>query len=427
MRVLLILLAAIVTLVSAPVRAEPDRLASRAADAVAAMEGKAAPQEVFSSEFLKAVPQAQLMRLASDLQAANGKLTGFDALVSIAPTVARFRLRFERATAVASMQIESAAPHRIVGFRIASVTPIGDTPAKIVSDFAALKHGGGFAVTRLTGDGTMPALAHRADEQFAIGSAFKLWVLEALAEDIETGRLRWDQAVPLGPPSLPSGQTQDWPKSSPVTVHSLAVLMIAISDNTATDTLIGLIGRERIEARLAATGHSQPGSMRPFLTTAEAFGLKADAGQIAGAYARASDADKRKLLSTLPKGWPPGPERNAVTAAMASEKPMAIDAVEWFASPNDVVRVLDALRRRADPRVREILAVAPHLPEHVKSRFAYAGYKGGSEPGVLNLSWLIETETGAWYAVTASWNNTAAPLNNADLEALALRLIALVR
>ncbi|TGD67441.1 hypothetical protein EYC08_01910 [Tabrizicola sp. WMC-M-20] len=50
--------------------------------------------------------------------------------------------------------------------------------------------------------------------------------------------------------SLPSGLMQDWPVGSSVTLHTAALLMIAESDNTATDLLIDLLGRDRIAARL---------------------------------------------------------------------------------------------------------------------------------------------------------------------------------
>ena len=43
--------------------------------------------------------------------------------------------------------------------------------------------------------------------------------------------------------------------------------MIAISDNTATDHLIDLVGRDRVEAALTVFGHSDPAMTVPFLTT----------------------------------------------------------------------------------------------------------------------------------------------------------------
>ena len=51
---------------------------------------------------------------------------------------------------------------------------------------------------------------------------------------------------------------QDWPKGAPVTLHTLATLMISISDNTATDQLIAIVGRDAIAEELRASGHAEP-------------------------------------------------------------------------------------------------------------------------------------------------------------------------
>ena len=431
-RVLAVFLLIAASIATAPTRVwaasgEADMLTARIADAVAAMQGSKPAREVFSEAFLAAVPEAQFARLAAELQVANGKLAGFEGVRPIAPTQARFVIRFERAIAEAGIQIDSSEPYKVAGFRIELVTPLNDGPQKLVADFAALPGRSGFALARLGESGPAPVLTYRPAGQFAIGSAFKLWVLDALAGEIEAGNLRWDQVVPLGPPSLPSGQTQNWPPSAPLTVHTLAALMISISDNTATDTLIRLIGRDRIEAAVAASGHSEPARLRPFPTTAEAFALKAGPASEASRYAAADEAGKRRMLAGLPVGWPPGAERDAMLAALATNQPLAIAEVEWFASPDDVVRVLDRLRRRKDPRVAEILAVAPHLPESLKGHFAYAGYKGGSEPGVIALNWLLRSKSGEWFAVSASWNNAGAAIDNARFEGLAQRLIGLIR
>ncbi len=200
-------------LCAAPIPGGPDILAARAADALAAMAGRKPAAEVFTADFLKAIPARQLARLSADLRRANGKAAGFDGLTVIAPTVARFRIRFERATAQASIQLEPWAPHRIAAFSISAVTPLGDSAEKILADFAALPARSGFAVVKLGDGGISPVLTLRPAGHLAIGSAFKLWVLDALAGEIEAGRLRWEQVVPLGPPSLPSGVTQNWPRT----------------------------------------------------------------------------------------------------------------------------------------------------------------------------------------------------------------------
>ena len=98
-----------------------------------------------------------------------------------------------------------------------------------------------------------------------MGSAFKLAVLSTLQDQIQAGTHAWNDVVTLKPEwkSLPSGILQGWPDDAPLTLQTLATLMISQSDNTATDALIAVVGREAVEAK---TEHN-----RPFLTTREAF------------------------------------------------------------------------------------------------------------------------------------------------------------
>ena len=395
--------------------------ASRAAEIVAVMQGQSPAAETFDARFLAEVPPGKLAVLAGQLQASYGKILGAEQLRQEGAAVS-FRLRFERATATARMALSAEPPHKVNGFWITSVVPVGDDAGKIAGDFAVLPGRAGFVVTKL-GDASAPIAATKADEQFAVGSTFKLWVLDALAEEIAAGRLRWDQVVRLEARSPPGGITQDWPPQAAVTVETLATLMISRSDNTATDTLIRLIGRERIGERLRATGHSDASRMLPLLTTVEGFALKLSPPSLRDAYARADDAEQARILAALDAYK----VLSAADNAAQGGKPAAIESVEWFASPADIARVLDSLRRRPDPRVLQILAVAPSLPAEVRQRFDYAGYKGGSETGVLNLTWLLRDKAGVWTAVTASWNDAEKPVDEARLVALSHRLIALIQ
>jgi beta-lactamase class A len=413
----LLLLAPAATLAD-PVAAD---LARSATEAVAVLKGERAAADVFDEHFLAEVPPAQLAALAAQLQAQNGAIASAEDVRPDGATSATFRIRFARALATAHLVIEAAAPFKVAGLRITSVDPIGDDARKIAADFAALPGRSGFGVFRLGSDAPSAVAGAHDAEQFAIGSAFKLWVLDALAEDIAAGHHRWDQVVRLGPRSLPSGLTQDWPKRAPVTIETLATLMMSISDNTATDTLIRLIGRDRIAQRVRASGHSDLSRMLPFLTTAEAFALKLSPAAARDAYARADDARQRKILAQIDV-------RRLLDAADLTRldaAPTAIDTIEWFASPRDLARVLDSLRRRKDPRVLQILGVADHLPDELAERFDYAGYKGGSEVGVIDLTWLLRRKTGEWIVVTASWNDPQAPVDGKRFELLAQRLLRL--
>jgi beta-lactamase class A len=80
---------------------------------------------------------------------------------------------------------------------------------------------------------------------------FKLFVLGALAHQIATGRVSWNQPLTVTAPlkSLPSGQLQDEPDGTQISVRDTAARMISVSDNTAANMLINLVGRSAVQAQ----------------------------------------------------------------------------------------------------------------------------------------------------------------------------------
>lgn len=424
LHVLIALLASPAALHAQAPQADAGTVLARSAEVVQVLQGTRDPAAVFTPFFLASVPPEKLREIAGKLTAQHGKLTGFDEFAPGEKGSGRFLLRFERANATGLIQLDPNAPFKVAGFRIASAVPTDDSPQKILQDFDALPGRAGFALVRLDADGPAPVLSARPAQQFAIGSAFKLWVLDALAEDVASGKRQWSDVVQLGTRSLPGGDMRDWPQGAAVTLETLATLMIAHSDNTATDTLIRALGREAIDARIAATGHSAPERMAPVLTTLEAFALKAGAADAIAEYAAAADADQAVILAKLDERLDPAEIDGRV---FAQGKPVAINEIEWFASTNDIAAVLDSLRRRADGRALEILAVAPGMGPASRERFAYAGYKGGSETGVLNLSYLVRSKAGEWFVIAASWNDLAQPVDRQRLTQLAERLLAQVQ
>ena len=85
------------------------------------------------------------------------------------------------------------------------------------------------------------------------------------------------------------------------------------------------------------------------------------------------------------------------------------------------------LASSSDDQTRAILAVNPALPESARSDWAYVGFKGGSEPGVLNLSWLLTDKAGQDHVLTMSWNNPEMPVDDTRFELIAQRILALKR
>lgn len=411
---------------SAPPAATPaatplEQTAPRLLDLLA---GRAEPDAaLFTDEFLAAIPPAQIKAIAGQLTAQNGPAEAIGSIKPMGSTLGRVTIDYQKSRVTMDLRVTDEPNPRISELLITDIQPRNDSLAAIEADFRALPGSAGFGIYRLGSGKPQLVAGYNPQRQFAIGSAFKLWVLDALAADVIAKRRKWSDVVSLGRPSLPSGDMRKWPPGSPVTLHTLAVAMISDSDNTATDTLIGVVGRERIGQHLLATGHSAPALTLPFLTTLEAFALKAGPRDERDAYGAADDATQARMLTALA----PRLDAGKIDPAFLSGKPNAIATIEWFASAEDLAELLDSLRRRPDPAVMAILGVNPGLGPDSAARYARVGFKGGSEPGVLNLTWLVQSKDGSWYAVTASWND---PDREVDLQrflGLGQRLLAQVK
>jgi beta-lactamase class A len=196
--------------------------------------------------------------------------------------------------------------------------------------------------------------------------------------------------------------------------------MISISDNTATDQLIDVLGRERVLKLMRDTGHSAPHHNDPLLTTLDLFELKASGPALIEAW-RSSDRDARAAILEQLTEHEISAER--VEAAFSSG-PNAID-IEWFATPRDLVGLFKHMRRKSSRAVLPIMAINPNMSPATKANWNYAGYKGGSEPGVLNLTWLLEDKSGEWHILTLGWSNPDAAVDEEALGLIAQRILAM--
>jgi hypothetical protein len=272
----------------------------------------------------------------------------------------------------------------------------------------------GFLAAEIDGGKCAALSAIEPKKPLALGSAFKLYVLYALGKSIEAGKHGWDEPVAIeeSKKSLPSGDMRDEPAGKSLPLRTFAEKMIAVSDNTATDHLIALVGRVAVEDAVKATGHANPARMVPFLSTRDLFAMKllAAPDELA-AYAAADTAKKRKLLESYE-------QRDlgaALQAAGGWSRPRMIDSIEWLASPDDLCKLMVALKAQADaPKtapVGAILSVNPGIPDE-KGTYRYVGFKGGSEPGVMNLTWLLQRKSDdKWLFLTAGFNSPAGAID----------------
>jgi beta-lactamase class A len=232
------------------------------------------------------------------------------------------------------------------------------------------------------------------DQPLAVGSAFKLVVLQALQQQIAAGDRHWSDVVTLKPEwkSLPSGILQDWPNGSPLTIETLATLMISLSDNTATDALIDLVGAEVLE-------QISPRN-RPFLTTRALFALKnPENAALLAAYRQGDAAQKRAVLAQAETAPLP-------SAELFQGNPIALD-VEWLISTQELCQMMSAVS------ALPLTQVNPGVAK--PAEWASISYKGGSEPGVLNLTTWLQPKEGQPYCVSATWNNPEARLDESAL------------
>lgn len=89
--------------------------------------------------------------------------------------------------------------------------------------------------------------SHRADERFVTASVIKVPILIALAAAVDAGERGWEDLVPVNRADAAAGSGVIQYLSRPeYTLRDVAVLMIIVSDNRATNLVIDLLGLDRI-------------------------------------------------------------------------------------------------------------------------------------------------------------------------------------
>lgn len=313
----------------------------------ALLAGERADYEV-TEEFARAVPEEQLAGLLETLRAQIGPIEE----ITLEDGAGTLR----SASYQVPVRIVLDAEGRLAGLRFGTPEPLVADLRAAVDGLQAL----GTEVSWLVTRGDEVLAAGDAAHPLAVASAFKLGILSVLVRDVRSGKTDWDRVLRIGEGhrSLPSGRLQDFPEEAPVTLHTAALLMIAESDNTATDLLLDLLGRDTVAEELGIA----PENM---LSTREFFALKADP---AAAQAwRDAAPELRPAIAAEAAVQPPDP---------AAASGQSVPGMEWYVSLE---------------RLCELILPMSGLPIlELNPGPAYglgpAAYKGGSEPGVLNFT-----------------------------------------
>lgn len=273
---------------------------------------------------------------------------------------------------------------------------------QIDADLAGLAPQTGLLVARVNAGGTCrPIHAVDASKTRPTASQFKLLVLGALAEQIAAGKVSWGQELVV--PEVRSlgnegakNALQATAAHARFTVEEVAGNMISISDNTAADMLIDLVGRHAVERQFAKwTGEAARNT--PMLTTREMLLLHYAKG-LGERYLATPAAQRERFLTEQVDPLP-----NADIATGYTTEPRFIDEIEWFASPDDLCRTFAGLRqlqkRPGLAPLDGVLAEEDFGVDLDATEWPTVWYKGGSEAGVLTTGWLATNASGDTYVV----------------------------
>lgn len=386
----------------------------------------------FSAAFLQQVPAAQMVASMKGLRMQVGSL----ALESIdeaspAELVATiYSAKLDQPLAL-SIATEAEAPHKITGFLFRPLprrAKEGETWDAIDESLEAIASDVAIGAYRVRESGSLQPI-HMLNERtpLATGSAFKLWVLAALADEVKAGRLKFDDTLAVREDwkSLPGGTMQNEPAGTEHSLAHYANQMISISDNTATDHLIHVVGRENVEEAMARWC-GEPERNIPFLTTRDLFALKLSTDMSLAERYVAGDADERRAIL---EHETPEVQPNLALASLWLA-PRMIDTLEWFASAEELCATIADLAAlgSSDESMEPVLGAMSINPGVPLDREVWPGfaYKGGSEPGVMNMTYWLLREDGERFALSVFANDTVRNFDQAAMVEVVERAIGML-
>jgi beta-lactamase class A len=352
----------------------------------------------FDAGFLAQAPPAELNSVLASLSA-DGSPTLVGLLV-VTPTSLEAVVAFGSISFDASLTVDGSG--LIDGLLFKPYVPaVPRSWSAVDSHLAAIAPGVSLLAARVGAGGTCTAIhSVRAATPRPLGSMFKLFVLGALATAVHEHRISWSQmvtvtaAVKVGG----SGTLASEPDGTQLTVEQAAIKMISVSDNTAADILLELVGRTAVEAQVRRWA-AHPNLDIPFLTVQDLFALHdADFPSLADHYLSLKPAQRAAYLASTINAVPAAAEVPAAT-------PRDIDTIEWFASADDLCRAFAGLAAlRAEPGLSPIATILSTNNGGIELRataWPTVWFKGGSEPGVLTLGYLVRDSRGRTFVVVA--------------------------
>lgn len=356
--------------------------------------------ELFTQNFLDQLPINNLQNLLNQYKNNLGKLKQIEENQG----QFQYKLIFENGSLPAMIALNSN--NKISGLRFGSMSLTKDSLDSIEDIISEFENLAGEVSVVVIKNNKEQIAALNPNKKLAVGSSFKLYLLKSLKDKL--GSSDWDQIIKLNDEnkSLPSGILHKWPTNTPLTLRTMANLMISISDNTATDHLIDYLGRKNLEKGLKLKN-------KPFLKTNEMFRIKHMVpAKTKEKYLKSDLNNKRRILEEI--------QKTSLVLKKVKNNPTNIENIEWFFSTARLSKIIYTLRDC------ESIYINSGLVE--KSNWYRAGYKGGSEPGVLQFTHLLKKEKESdTYVVSITINNSEKSIDQNRITVLASRLISVIK
>ncbi|MGU3432872.1 serine hydrolase [Actinomycetes bacterium M1A6_2h] len=291
----------------------------------------------------------------------------------------------------ATLDLAVDASGKLEGIRGLATAPEESTWADVDQAISSLGTTADSVIAaRITNGSCVPVHATNAGAELQIASVSKLYVLGALLRAVDNGTVSFDETLTITDDvkSAPSGELQNLPAGTEVTVRDAAEKMISISDNTATDLLIDRLGRAAVEDELTLMGHHDPADLTPFPTTKEVFLTGWGVPNQRTAWQAADTEQRRAILTSL--------DDRPLDLDFASlvNSPGSAQDVGWFATAGDICNAYAGLLNGPLPdEARRILGIQP-LIQLDRAQWPYVGAKSGNLPGDVIGSWLATDAAG---------------------------------
>lgn len=349
----------------------------------------------FDAQFVTAEPVAQLNTAFASL-GSTGSQVVLLSLPIVTTTALKADVKIGAITYSVQLAVDAKGLISTLYFSLAAPIPIPRVSSwtQVNKDIAKMAPGSSFLAAQLNANGTCtPVHSVNANTPRPLGSMFKLFVLGALANAVKNHTVHWNQKLTVTA-SLKvggSGELQNDPVGTTLTVEQAAVKMISVSDNTAADMLLALLGRTAVEAQVR-NWSSHASLDQPFLSVAELFVLKwHDFPSLANHYLSLTPTQRLAYLSSTVDMI----NDNSITN---STTPRDINTIEWFAAPNDICRAFAGLTSLDSASglgpINTILSTNNGGIELKSATWPRVWFKGGSEPGVLTLGYLARDSAG---------------------------------